>query len=291
MPLNLPPPRTKGYYLKAEEDWNQVLKCIGQLESLHLGTSKGPTERFIGMIVDQGPAGESDYSDSRYWVQRKYVLVDDSDLTASWSGHLGDFGNPSSDWIVTATNVDELPYETHNLAYSELVIVFRAIDASPSEPVYRYYFSKSLGNSFWGRIESSVSETNNWKYVFKKVTKSDVGFGKTKWTVDTSFGSDYAYNLREVDGHANGPTPSDIIVRMWPVNVPSGTSDPATLEYWFDYQRARSDVHLSTSDYLDNRHPIYALRLDANGNIIALYGMRFAPTSGLGWIDLDGNSI
>lgn len=112
-------------------------------------------DEFIAIVTDEGPAGEADYADARYWVERAYVqagaATDAVDPAAETDPVLG--------VTVTATNLAEEVAGTHSLAVGRPVRVFKVEDRS-SPPRTRYYFDAG-GASGSGGGEWKTIETNN----------------------------------------------------------------------------------------------------------------------------------
>lgn len=97
----------------------------------------GPDYRFF-MVMDEGPAAESDFTDERYYVQLVEITNSDSDPTSK----LTFSAIPDTDdryIYASATNLAEWVGETHNLTAGAIVPVFTAFARSSIEVARRFF--------------------------------------------------------------------------------------------------------------------------------------------------------
>lgn len=146
----------KGEKIDAEHT-NKLITAINQLQNiksgkgievkyllngLYIGSTSGSKDAvWIGKIVAAGPEAESDYDDSRYWVQKQFVNNDET-TTATEQVTLAIEEEEIYKQTITATNLIEWTNndtDTHNVAVDTPVLVFETWDiGSPS--TRRYYF-------------------------------------------------------------------------------------------------------------------------------------------------------
>ncbi len=160
---------------------------------------------FLAKITSEGPNGEDDFNDPRYWIREVINTNSDNDHTSVLT-----FDYPEKpedldmeDWRqVThwnvAVNMDEIDLGTHLISTNDDVFVFVSIKADQNNLV-RYYFTKQI--KLWVKITgTSVITTNRWLYTFEQV-KLDTG-GKFT-TVDSGITGN-AYNTIEVNNAITG---------------------------------------------------------------------------------------
>jgi len=91
------------------------------------------------MVMSEGPAAESDFTDERYYVQLVELTNSDADPTSKLTFAV----IPDTDdryLYASATNLAEWAGETHNLAEGAIVPIFTAF-ASASIAVARRFFN------------------------------------------------------------------------------------------------------------------------------------------------------
>ena len=95
-------------------------------------------ESWIGLVAAQGPNGEEDYTDERYWVERARC----ANAAGGEEGELAlealDEADPLAK-CVTATDLAEIADGTHALGVGSAVAVFAAYDQQ-TPPAKHYWF-------------------------------------------------------------------------------------------------------------------------------------------------------
>ena len=150
----------------------------------------GLRDWFIGRIQAEGPDGEADYGDERYWVQE--VLVTDEAGAAEDAIALGLRTNGR---YVTATNLDELAAGTHSLAAddTEPVVVSWVYDAQDPR-VRRFFFRWGLGGGDWSACGAWSSVTDGvavWGDADVEINVADAVYYRTRYFCE--FPSPIAY--------------------------------------------------------------------------------------------------
>ena len=157
------------------EDWNRLIDEIQSADRLSSTLSqKWPRDFWIGRIANQGPNGEPDFVDARYWVVsvvfdpvqtyppsapgHPYVYGDPPrtspqttyDLDTYWSEYDYNVTNPP--WIA-AVNFDEVESGGHTLAYGTVVKINEMADATGDG---RWYFSGAGGGVGGGPTSPAI---------------------------------------------------------------------------------------------------------------------------------------
>jgi len=100
-------------------------------------------ESWIGLVAAQGPNGEEDYTDERYWVERARC----ANTAGGEEGELAlealDEADPLAK-CVTATDLAEIADGTHALGVGSAVAVFAAYDQQ-TPPLKHYWFGGGAG--------------------------------------------------------------------------------------------------------------------------------------------------
>lgn len=144
----------RGTTLPKGDHLQQLVRALHYLDDRD-GNAQGSFSTKIAaawpaVITNEGPNGEADWIDSRYWIKRQYVdgatssnaqivLKDDIQQKA------GSGSGSTQPYVFTATNASELNpigTDTHNLATdgSQAVIVFTFPDKSSTGIKARYLF-------------------------------------------------------------------------------------------------------------------------------------------------------
>lgn len=103
----------------------------------HVAFSEKRAQWWWGLVKDKGPNGEDDYTDERYWVARALINSTEPPLTFLEEPE----GNPEQPnplhYTVTATNITEIPYNSHSILPSTPVRITEEYDnADPPETQY-----------------------------------------------------------------------------------------------------------------------------------------------------------
>jgi hypothetical protein len=169
----------------------------------------GPEQRsrfapVLARVVLEGPKGEGDYTDARYWVKFAWATgsTDESEISFT------DFADPEQGEpvaIVTATNISERRQDgvdTHRIPEGAAVWLIPLWDNSnPSN--FQWVFVETW-DDFVGYCEitasAQIGTNKQWTYTVK--LKSKTGAGHAGWT-------DYitaltAYNAKEYGNGATG---------------------------------------------------------------------------------------
>ena len=170
---------------------------------LSLSLMSVATESFVGQIVSQGPEGEDDYTDNRYWVKRCSCALQTGDANS-----LVEFTPLPVDHLdaeyITATNITEAG--TRAALLDAYVLVYAVYDAQ-SPPVKRYYFVGPNNPLQLCRITGATAiaaanngpenSTTEWTYTVEAVTL-DVSSGDLTVTTDESITIEAAFNGMEI---------------------------------------------------------------------------------------------
>ena len=113
-------------------------RVADQLASAVSSANVADSVQFLGEIVADGPAGEADYADARYWVRRVSVASGTSNDNLSTTKLIAADDRAVH---VTAVNLAEVVAGTHSVAVGETVIVVRSQDAGANT---RYVFSQGV---------------------------------------------------------------------------------------------------------------------------------------------------
>jgi hypothetical protein len=164
----------------------------------------------VGVIVDEGPNAEADFSDERYWVRLERNNNGDEDAETLASSFTDDDAYPTS-LVVTATNLSESLSHAHSLPTGETLRVLLKLEHD------------GAGRERW-IIPSVAGETSVW---MQTVGAYDVNYGypwklkvpsADKLTIVDSAPLISGWYLREVS--ANVTIPVGTIVRAWPNGSP-----------------------------------------------------------------------
>ncbi len=104
----------------------------------HIGFQDTTLRLFHGVIVDEGPSAEADYTDERYWWKRQYC----SNTTGADTTQLEftTFDSGEEAYVhATATNLAEFIGGSHRLLPDAPVLIFEVFDEQ-ALPVKRYFF-------------------------------------------------------------------------------------------------------------------------------------------------------
>jgi hypothetical protein len=113
----------------SENAVNKINKTVRRYEGKSFHDSKtvfiNTTDYLIGEII-AAPEGQSEYTDHRYWWRRARITNSDTDRTAALT-----FGEETIfSCTGTATNLNEIVAETHNLSVGTIVLIRSVCDYS-----------------------------------------------------------------------------------------------------------------------------------------------------------------
>lgn len=131
-------------------------------------------QSLVGVIVSEGPEGEADYTDARYWVREVIEhsggkTEEDTRKRPKWK-RLADFGDPEepfpAKWI-TAYNLTEgsinpgsnAEDETHDLAVGGVTLVHVFAVESPARTLHHYFVSGGKGGGGENTAFAVVTKT------------------------------------------------------------------------------------------------------------------------------------
>lgn len=148
---------------------------------------------FMGVVRSTGPNAESDYTDSRYWVQRLDAATATTAKLLNVTANAVSVADMDKGYV-TATNISEISLSTsdtfastgtHNLNAGTLVHVF-AIARNTSPPAKFYWFHGPRPNVLFAVTLSQTGGSNgnkttaaSWTYTVTSLAGVQLGTSKS----------------------------------------------------------------------------------------------------------------
>jgi hypothetical protein len=218
---------------------------------------------FMGVVRSTGPNAESDYTDSRYWVQRLDAAAATTAKLLNVTANAVSVADLDKGYI-TATNISELSLGagdafastgTHTLNAGTLVHIFAiARNTNPPAKFFWFHSGGSGTGPTWIKITSYATITdrdNAWRYSWTEQELVHNGIWQDKSGGRSSATDGYAYNSVEANNSASGmqgnsididslpgtitiqPVQGEPVVQAWPIVNCDGVT-----EWLFSYENA-----------------------------------------------------
>ena len=150
---------------------------------------------WLGLITDEGPDAEADYTDNRYWVERCYIDNTGTDNTVEATATAYVSGNPY-DRTVTVTNFAESRYSTHLLQVGDVVEV-RATHYKGSPQVAAYWMQQRPSTIPQATMSAATDSGFSSTSLAKLSGVGGTGFSTNADAVFESQSSDYSVLIKQ----------------------------------------------------------------------------------------------